>query len=263
MQSSKIDFLTKYNELLTSALNASNEFPDKLSEYIVEEFDFQAVVVCKIIEGTNLKILGKSASAKKSLIKNTQISCSVCTCLKSNTAQIQFNSQNDCEIQTSEYVIYEGCLYIQGSANEEVLIKVAKKTPFSKVDKENLEQIGSIIRNLYNIWAGNKGSVNASLSEIITNIAHELRTPTNSVMGFASLLNEDNLTPSQTEYVSTLKESAYNLLSLINDLIDIAKVDSGAIKETLSNVELSAFIDDILKLFADKIDKSKIEFIVN
>ena len=43
-------------------------------------------------------------------------------------------------------------------------------------------------------------------------------------MGFASLLNEENLSASQTEYVDTLKENAYDLLSTLNDLIEIAKV---------------------------------------
>ncbi|MFO7444808.1 MAG: response regulator [Ignavibacteriaceae bacterium] len=263
MQSSKIDFLTKYNDLLKSAVKASPDFPDNLCEYLVNDFEFQSAVVFKVMDGSNLKVIGRSGAAKKSFVRNTTVSCSACHCLKTNPEAPQFNIQPDCEIQVSEFVIYEGCLYIKISESEKLLIKAAKKTPFSKTDREDLEAIGDSFKNLYNIWMGNKGNINSSLSEIVTGIAHELRTPTNSIMGFASLLNEDNLTPSQTEYVSTLKESAYNLLSLINDLIDIAKVDTGTLKETTGSIELKNFIDDVLKLFSDKIDKNRIDFIVS
>ena len=70
-------------------------------------------------------------------------------------------------------------------------------------------------KNLLNLWTTNGGTLGNSLSTIISGIAQELRTPTNSIMGFASLLNEENLSPSQTEYVITLKDNAFELLSMI------------------------------------------------
>ena len=106
--------------------------------------------------------------------------------------------------------------------------------------------IGSALVNLFTIWEG-KENKNSNVSSIITEIASELRTPTNSIMGFISLLHEDNLTSSQAEYVSTMKENAHNLLALINDLIDLAKFDSGLIKETPATVHLKNFIEDIVK----------------
>jgi len=261
MQSSKIDSLSKYNDLVISALKASPEFPDAICEYLVNEFEFQASVFFKVIEGASFNVIGKSASAKKSFLKNTPVTCTVCNGLQNLSSPIVFNVQADCQIQCSEFVVYEGCLHIK-TGSERIVIKVSRKTPFSKTDKDNLEVIGEVIKNLYNIWAGNKGSVNKTLSEIVASIGHELRTPTNSIMGFASLLNEDNLTPSQTEYVSTLKENAFNLLSLINDLIDLAKADSGAAKETISSIDIKTTIEDIIKIFNDKVDKSLIEFVV-
>jgi CheY-like chemotaxis protein len=261
MQSAKIDSLSKYNSLVISALKASPEFPDAICEFLVNEFEFQASVFLKVIEGASLNVIGKSASAKKSFLKNTPVSCTVCNGLKSHPETVIFNMQAECEIQCSEFVVYEGCLHIN-TGNERIVIKVSRKNPFTKTDKDNIEVVGGVIKNLYNIWTGNKGSVNKTLSEIVASIGHELRTPTNSIMGFASLLNEDNLTPSQTEYVSTLKENAFNLLSLINDLIDLAKVDSGAVKENVSAIDVKSLIEDIIKIFNDKIDKSLIEFIV-
>jgi CheY-like chemotaxis protein len=263
MQSSKIDSLSKYNDLVKAALKASPEFPDFVCEYLVNEFEFQSAVLFKVIDGTSLNVIGRSASAKKSFIKNTPVNCTVCKVLKNPESAAVFNMQAECEIQASEFVIYEGCLHITAAGNEKIVIKAAKKSPFSKTDKEDIEVLGEVLKNLYNIWTGNKGSINTTLSDIVASIGHELRTPTNSIMGFASLLNEDNLTPSQTEYVSTLKENAFNLLSLINDLIDIARVDTGSIKESVSSVDIKAAVEDVLRLFNDKIDRSAVDFIVN
>lgn len=109
----------------------------------------------------------------------------------------------------------------------------------------------------------NQENLNSPISEIVTEIAHELRTPINSIMGFASLLSEDNLTASQAEYVTTLKENAFNLLSLLNDLIDLSKLEEKKSKDTISEVNLRSFVQDIVSLFSAKINKEELDFIVN
>lgn len=118
-------------------------------------------------------------------------------------------------------------------------------------------------KNLLKLWIGSKGILNNSLSTIISNIAQELRTPTNSIMGFASLLNEENLSPSQTEYVGTLKENAFELLSVINDLIDLSKLESGITKVNLTSVNFKDYINEVISLFSSKIEKSRIEFVLD
>ena len=263
MQSSKIDFLTKYNNLVKLAVSASHNLPDSLCNFLVSEYEFQTAVLFKVNPDNKLILIGKAGDAKKSLAVNSLHDCSVCKLLNNKPGTPEFNSQPDCEFQVSEYVIYEGCLAVNLKAQDNFLFKIAKKTPFAKSDNDNLKTIGDALGNILGLWAGNKGTVSATTSEIISEIAHELRTPTNSIMGFASLLNEDNLSNSQAEYVNTLKDSAFNLLSLINDLIDLAKIDAGITKESTINVNLKHFIDEIIKLLSDKVNKNKIDFIVN
>ncbi|MBZ0200977.1 MAG: response regulator [Ignavibacteriaceae bacterium] len=263
MQIVKIDFLTKYNKLLKMAQNAETDFPDQFCEFLVEEFEFQAVVAFNIIENEKLVVLGRSSNARKAYIKNTHFACGTCKALKSSSGSIVFNSQTDCELQTSEYVIYEGCLHVKINDSEKVLLKIAKKTPFSKTDKEQIEIIGGTTAVLLNIFTGNSVPASSAVNDIITDIAHELRTPTNSIMGFASLLSEDNLTSSQAEYVTTLKDNAYSLLSLINDLIDIAKVEKGLNKPVITNVNIKSFVDEVINLFKDRPGTNQFEFIVS
>ncbi len=263
MQSSKIESLTKYNDLINLTVKNSPEFANSLCDFLVSELELQAVVLFKINDDNNLLFLGKSDGAKKIFVKNSSFKCTVCKSISSNQETINFNSQADCEIQTSDFVIYEGCLFIKISASERFLLKIAKKTAFSKSDKDNLESVGEAVRNFLKLWNGNASTSSVSLSEIISEIAHELRTPTNSIMGFASLLNEDNLTASQSEYVNTLKDNAYSLLALLNDIIELAKIDSGSCKEVQANVNIKNFVDDVIKQFTEKSQNKKIEFLIN
>ncbi|QQS37636.1 MAG: response regulator [Ignavibacteriales bacterium] len=262
MQSSKIENLSSYNKLIKTALKASYDFPEILSDFLVSEYELSAVVLFKVNDD-NLVVLGKSASAKKAYTKNSVHKCKVCTSLKTQPSAITLNSQPDCELQTSDFVLYESCLFITLPNGQKILLKIAQKSPFSKADHENFLVIGESVSHLLSLWMGDKLNTSTQMSEIVTNIAHELRTPTNSIMGFASLLNEESLTPSQSEYVITLKENAYNLLSLINDLVDLAKLESGSTKDTAASVNPKNFVEEILKLISEKIDKSKIDFMVD
>jgi len=263
MQGAKIDFLTKYNSLITLAIKGSVDFPDCLCDFLVNQHDLNAVVLFKVNEDKHLVLIGKSAAAKKSYLKNSFYECNFCKQINSNASEISFSILGDCEIQTTDFVMYEGCLYIKPSEKEKLILKIAKKTPLTQSDKDNLISLGESLSNLFKIWYRNEGNIGISVSKILTDIAHELRTPTNSIMGFASLLNEDNLTPSQSEYVSTLKENAYSLLSLINDLIDLAKIESAVTKEILTSVNIKNYIEEITKIFKDKPEASGIEFLMN
>ncbi len=263
MQSSKIDFIGKYNDLIQTSIQSSADFPNKLCDFIATEFELDAVAVFKVNNGNNLELIGKSAAVKKSLMRETQLTCPNCKNLLDKNLANQFTIQSNCSINITDHVLNEGCILINVADEQSALIKFAKKSPFTKSEQDNIELIGESIKNLLKLWIGSKGNLNNSLSSIISNIAQELRTPTNSIMGFASLLNEENLSPSQTEYVGTLKDNAFDLLSIINDLIDLSKLESGITKVTLTSVNFKDYLNEIISLFSSKIEKSRIEFVVD
>jgi CheY-like chemotaxis protein/signal transduction histidine kinase len=255
------DLLSHYTELIKTALTGPQDFPEKICEYLTGKLDYQAVVFFNIDDQNNFVVQGKAGSAKESFSKNTAFQCSACRAVYNNDSAVTFNNIAECEIQASDNVIYEGCLFLNMDAKGKVLLKIAKQTPFSKTDKETIEGLGKALSEVIILWKNQTDKSELNLSQVVTDIAHELRTPTNSILGFASLLNEDNLTTSQAEYVSTLKENAFNLLTLINDLIDLARVEQKLVKKNSVSVSIKDFLDEITKLFITKIDSSKIEFL--
>jgi PAS domain S-box-containing protein len=88
-------------------------------------------------------------------------------------------------------------------------------------------------------------------SDFMAHMSHELRTPMNSVIGFASILREGMAgacNEKQNEYLDHVLSSAYHLLSLINDILDIAKIESGKLDIEPEHLPLKDMLDESLAL---------------
>jgi PAS domain S-box-containing protein len=85
-------------------------------------------------------------------------------------------------------------------------------------------------------------------SEFLSRMSHELRTPLNSVLGFAQLLEMDELSPSQEEAVAHILRAGRHLLGLIDEVLDIARIEMGHLELTMEPVDLLALVKDSVGL---------------
>ncbi len=85
-------------------------------------------------------------------------------------------------------------------------------------------------------------------SVFLASVSHELRTPLNGILGFAQILKMDpELTPDQLEGVDVIDQSGQHLLSLINDILDLAKVESGKLELNYADFNLTEFLSNICR----------------
>jgi signal transduction histidine kinase/HAMP domain-containing protein/ActR/RegA family two-component response regulator len=100
-------------------------------------------------------------------------------------------------------------------------------------------------------------------SEFIANMSHELRTPLNSLLVLAEQLQDNpdgNLTDRQVQYASVIRSSGVDLLKLLNDILDLAKVESKTVHVEMEAVSLVDLHDSMLQAFAPLAERQGLEF---
>ena len=90
-------------------------------------------------------------------------------------------------------------------------------------------------------------------SAFLTNMSHEIRTPMNGILGFAGLLNKSTLTGGEkSHYIGIIEKSAKRLLSTLNDIIDISKIEAGQVEVSLNEVNVSKKMFDLIQFFSQE-----------
>ena len=127
--------------------------------------------------------------------------------------------------------------------------------------QQSLEQISNINLELAN--AKQKAEESDRLkTAFLANMSHEIRTPMNGILGFTELLKEPDLTGDEhAKYLEVIQKSGNRMLSIINDLIDISKIEAGQVELSIAPVSINKLLDSLYEFFLPDAEKKGLTLI--
>lgn len=188
------------------------EFPANLSEYIKEEHIKSIAIIPMYYEDKvfgSINLASKKTMAIYTVLKNEMES--IVSAIANTIMRIRFED----EIR---------------DLNASLEIKVKERTEQLTRAKKEAE------------------SANVSKSEFLSRMSHELRTPLNGILGFAQLLVRKETNPESSKRIKQIMHSGKHLLNLINEVLDIARIESGKLTLSMEPVELRGIITETLDI---------------
>ncbi len=149
-----------------------------------------------------------------------------------------------------------------------IAIMVIAVTIYGHFLAQRLRRDQAIKRDLFDQSRNNESIIQKQLQQLeetsrakddfLANVSHEIRTPMNGIIGAAELLKDVDSNEQRSEYTRIIQQSASALLSLINDLLDLSKIESGQLEISEENFHLTSVLNEVNNLLREESEKKSI-----
>ena len=167
-------------------------------------------------------------------------------------------------LDTREAQLWEYKEHLEEQVNERTAeLTIAKEQAEDNAKKLNQSAMDMKIKNVELEEAREKAEVaSKAKSEFLANMSHEIRTPMNAVIGFSDLLSSLITDKKQKTYIESVQTAGKSLLTLINDILDLSKVEAGMLEIQYEATTLPLLMQEIDQIFKGKIQEKNLEFFV-
>ena len=156
----------------------------------------------------------------------------------------KLNSEHDLTLEESNWILNACASQVSNAFNAMLNTRTAEQT--SRLLEERTQELTATFQDLKKAKEVAEEATRAK-SEFLANMSHEIRTPMNAIIGMSYLLQQTDLTPKQTDYISKIQSSSQSLLGIINDILDFSKIESGKLDMEMAELNL----DDTMNSLAD------------
>lgn len=133
--------------------------------------------------------------------------------------------------------------------------------PVKVIGTEGIEEISGVANNItakkrYELALAEAKEVAEKSLEVkksfLSNMSHEIRTPMNGIIGMIELLSDSTLDDEQQSWITTIRKSSETLLHILNDILDLSKIEAGKMELRIAPISLKAIIDKLFALFMQR-----------
>lgn len=159
--------------------------------------------------------------------------------------------------------IWEGRLPIITKSGEKKYVRVSVSTMYDQQNKPtNLVGVFTDITEIIKSKTEAEEALR-SKSEFLANVSHEIRTPMTGILGYVELLSKLPMDNKQKQYLQAIKENAFQLLELINDILDLSKIEANKMLLEESSFNLKDLVFSSVKIFEPAIKNKNLDFSID